>query len=116
MVLVREKSSEDNTQENVLGDGNVVTEDCFETMSCEQSVKKTWGPAMYMYRGNNISGRGTKKFETLEVGTDLVMFQKQKENQCGWSSEMASVGRMSGGQEWAKLDHVESLGHGRQFG
>lgn len=29
---------------------------------------------------------------------------------------MASVGRMSGGQEWARLDHVESLGHGREFG
>lgn len=50
----------------------MVTEDCFETMSCEQYVKKTRGPAMYMYRGNNISGRGTKKCETLEVATDLV--------------------------------------------
>ena len=58
----------------MLCDVNVVIEDCFETMLSEQSVKKTQGPAVYMHRGKNISGRGISKCETLEVGTDLVMF------------------------------------------
>ena len=55
----------------------MVREDYFETMSHEQSQVKMLGPPMYMSGGKNISGRGTRKCKALELGTDLVMFQKQ---------------------------------------
>ena len=34
---------------------------------------KDMGPPMYMSGGKNISGRGTRKWKALELGTDLVM-------------------------------------------
>ena len=48
-------------------------------------------------------------------GTDLIMFQKHKD-QYIWSSIMELVYRMELGQGWARLDHVGPLGQGRQLG
>lgn len=62
--------------------------------------------------GRSIPGRGTREYKGFEMETNQVIFQKQKEGQCGWSSELESVEWDEVGMD--KADHGGPHCHGRQ--
>ena len=59
-------------------------------------------PAMYTSGGKNTPGRGTRNCETLGVGTDLVIFQKQK-------ASVAAVQKWSQCVEWDEVRDGQGL-------
>ena len=55
-------------------DGNRVREDALKQCHVSNLVNIKVEPAMYTSEGKNTPGRGTRNCETVEVGTDLVIF------------------------------------------